>query len=473
MRGVDLPSQAIPPWHDKPVPSHGGNLKVPPECWGMTLEQFIQVVHAFKMSGTWVDLRETHNQFKAAGHVNAYDMSTGFVVPLTTGTGCSVSLLMNEKPLSAEVMISHAWAEDMDQVMHMFLKMLHEGALPKEKVLWFCVLANYQPEDGAGPSLDWQLQQDPFGKTIEAVKVCGGKMIVLQTDTEDVYKRLWCCFEMDKALLELNRENIVVLFSRRRTRDMWKQTRQLGVKYHVWWCYFFFSSIALAIAFAILLPKTNFELLVQLLLPSNMMFWPLWGCYIMRNKAKAIENLRVETIKAICSREDDTKMIQGKILDQEGGFDRLDQAIFNFRQHSLADQLDLSSNETVLGFAQWLFLPCFICFCAPVLVMFFIPGLGSVAIICFVVGCILLGFCVAVVCLIYPCLIADDRISDNWMIEASESNVLNKGLVQSQCRHSDSAMVKVDLKLKSEILFVDTQFKVYRGEPNPFAICTK
>ena len=106
----------------------------------MTLEQFIQVVHAFKMSGTWVDLRETHSQFKAAGHVNAYDMSTGFVVPLTTGTGCSVSLLMNKKPLRAEVMISHAWAEDMDQVMHMFLKMLHEGALPKEKVLWFCVL---------------------------------------------------------------------------------------------------------------------------------------------------------------------------------------------------------------------------------------------------------------------------------------------------------------------------------------------
>lgn len=268
---------------------------------------------------------------------------------------------------------------------------------------------------------------------------------------------------MDKALLELNRENIVVLFSRRRTRDMWKQTRKLGVKYHVWWCYFFFSSITLIIVFAFLLPKTNFELLVQLLLFSNMMFWPVWGCYIRRNRATAIENLRVETIKATCSREDDTKMIQGKILDQEGGFDRLDQAIFNFRQHLLRDQLDLSRNDTVLGFTRWLFLPCFICFCAPVLVMFFIPGLGRVAIVCFVVGCILLGFCVAVLAAFCCCTKSDHRFNPSeWLIEGSESNVVDKGLVQSVLflRPSESALVKVDLKLESEILFVDTQFKV-------------
>lgn len=47
--------------------------------------------------------------------VNMYDICDFFVKPWTAGTGNSVALLLNNQPLSADLMISHAWAEDIQE----------------------------------------------------------------------------------------------------------------------------------------------------------------------------------------------------------------------------------------------------------------------------------------------------------------------------------------------------------------------
>ena len=38
--------------------------------------------------------------------------------------------------------------------------------MPDTTVVWFCILANYQPEDGCGPSISEQLARDPFGVSV-------------------------------------------------------------------------------------------------------------------------------------------------------------------------------------------------------------------------------------------------------------------------------------------------------------------
>ena len=59
-----------------------------------------------------------------------------------------------------------------------------------ELVIWFCCFANYQCEDGAGPTISEQLARDPFGTVIKSPALrC---MCLLVTSTQDPYDRLWC-----------------------------------------------------------------------------------------------------------------------------------------------------------------------------------------------------------------------------------------------------------------------------------------
>lgn len=90
-----------------PVPSHGGNAAVEPERWGMTKAQMRQFIKACMLTREWEELAVQGSQYKEAGHVNGYDLCSSYVVPWTQGTGCSVSLLMNDTPVQADVMISH------------------------------------------------------------------------------------------------------------------------------------------------------------------------------------------------------------------------------------------------------------------------------------------------------------------------------------------------------------------------------
>ena len=64
--------------------------------------------------------------------------------------------------------------------------------------LWCCTFAQYQPEDGAGPSLQHQLSLDPFKSVIHSKPEHG--MLVVHTTKADPYDRLWCVHEVDEAL---------------------------------------------------------------------------------------------------------------------------------------------------------------------------------------------------------------------------------------------------------------------------------
>ena len=89
-----------------PVPSHGGNAGILPQLWGMTKSQLLLFVEACRTAQGWKQLEQSTER-KEAGYVNGYQIDTEFVQPWTKGTGCSVSLLMNSKPLQADIMISH------------------------------------------------------------------------------------------------------------------------------------------------------------------------------------------------------------------------------------------------------------------------------------------------------------------------------------------------------------------------------
>ena len=89
----------------------------------------------------------------------------------------------------AEVMISHSWKEDMEQVQTLLNNykgtMLHSGKkFSNDSVIWFFCLANFQVNgwgtetaDPIGPMVAAQLKLDPFNAVISSVK----DMFVLHT----------------------------------------------------------------------------------------------------------------------------------------------------------------------------------------------------------------------------------------------------------------------------------------------------
>ena len=85
--------------------------------------------------------------------VHAYDMAQFFVKPWTAGCGHGVALMMNALPIQCQVMISHAWGEDMDS-LYTTLK-LHEqntSEFSTDTRIWFCLFGLYQGA-GAAPFL--------------------------------------------------------------------------------------------------------------------------------------------------------------------------------------------------------------------------------------------------------------------------------------------------------------------------------
>ncbi|CAE8655431.1 unnamed protein product [Polarella glacialis] len=72
--------------------------------------------------------------------------------------------------------------------------------------IWFCVFSNYQPEDGVGPKLEHQLALEPFASVIRnpSLKAANGGhgMVALHTTTDDLYSRLWCVHEVERAIVE-------------------------------------------------------------------------------------------------------------------------------------------------------------------------------------------------------------------------------------------------------------------------------
>ena len=167
-----------------------------PTQWAMTNVQLLELFNYMQSTQEYKAAKE------ARGHVCLYDVNSLFVIPWSRGFGCGVALLMNaHAPLKAQVMISHAWAEDVEELVSSLSSWASRiqplwacDGVP----LWCCTFAQYQPEDGAGPSLQHQLSLDPFKSVIHSKPVHG--MLVVHTTKADPYDRLWCVHEVDEAL---------------------------------------------------------------------------------------------------------------------------------------------------------------------------------------------------------------------------------------------------------------------------------
>ena len=167
-----------------------------PTQWAMTNVQLLEFFNYIRSTPEYEAAKQ------ARGHVCLYDVNSLFVIPWSRGFGCGVALLMNaHAPLKAQVMISHAWAEDVEELV----SSLSSWASRIQPLwdcdgvaLWCCTFAQYQPEDGAGPSLQHQLSLDPFKSVIHSKPEHG--MLVVHTTKADPYDRLWCVHEVDEAL---------------------------------------------------------------------------------------------------------------------------------------------------------------------------------------------------------------------------------------------------------------------------------
>lgn len=91
-------SVSLPAWPKPKPPAHGGNTKVPPTQWSMTISQFNHFVDFCKATPEWQKLKDTEVKFdgkvvKPKGFVSGYQLCDNFVKPWTAGTGCGVALM--------------------------------------------------------------------------------------------------------------------------------------------------------------------------------------------------------------------------------------------------------------------------------------------------------------------------------------------------------------------------------------------
>lgn len=183
-----------------------GNRNVPPELWAMSATQFHGFIAACKSTSAYQVLQTENKKsekseksekgYKAkkgisgtkvddVRKVNMYDICDSFVKPWTAGTGNSVALLLNNQPLSADLMISHAWAEDIQECAEALMLHFVRYDISYNAACWFCVFSMYQPGDCL--AIQEQLALDPFGQVLSTIHQmsqsgCDGRcMVVIHT----------------------------------------------------------------------------------------------------------------------------------------------------------------------------------------------------------------------------------------------------------------------------------------------------
>ena len=92
-----------PDWLPDTGPSQ---LSIPPEKWALTVKHWKDLFRAMRTTPRYKRLQQRKKP------ISMYDLMDHFVIPWTRNTGCSLALLLNPEGLDAELMASHAWAED-------------------------------------------------------------------------------------------------------------------------------------------------------------------------------------------------------------------------------------------------------------------------------------------------------------------------------------------------------------------------
>jgi len=179
------------------LPTNGtGQANVEPNCWSISLENWVRFVHTCMAQPTWRVLAET----KGERNVNMYDINVHFIKPWTRGTGCSVAGLMDDNQRQVDLMVSHAWAGSVIESLASIKTITRMYLVPKETRIFFDTLCMYQAEDGTigGLSIPEQLTMKPFTTIIHKKPQHG--MFIIHTTISEVYERLWCVHEADEAI---------------------------------------------------------------------------------------------------------------------------------------------------------------------------------------------------------------------------------------------------------------------------------
>jgi len=202
------------------------NKDYPGINWALTLTQLEKYINHCKKSVLWWQA-----YFNSSGalntvdkfYVNLYNLKGSFIVHQTKGTGRGIALSMQPQsqqwqvqtvPLTPPlfkgrlkyIMISHMWAEDIDEVVTMLkaqigvLKLNDGTRFSANTRLWFCVTANFQVNRGdenndpLGPTVNEICAKNPFKSIIYHPHV--HDMIIIHTSTGDPYSRFWCVYEL-------------------------------------------------------------------------------------------------------------------------------------------------------------------------------------------------------------------------------------------------------------------------------------
>eukprot|EP00930_Biecheleria_cincta_P035285 TRINITY_DN24270_c0_g1_i2.p1 TRINITY_DN24270_c0_g1~~TRINITY_DN24270_c0_g1_i2.p1 ORF type:complete len:887 (+),score=126.33 TRINITY_DN24270_c0_g1_i2:69-2729(+) len=270
---------------------------------------------------------------KAVQTVTLYDVDTFFVRPWTRKTGCGISLLMSRKSTApAGMMLSHTWAEDMEELM----EAVHAHVRNKDRPIpdfvrvWFCLFSLYQPggeEGDGGPTITDQLRSDPFGQVVCSPSLKtdhnGYGMNVVHTSQADLYQRLWCVYELHCALVT---ENLEVTKSMSKkyfdgTADKLREWMQCGIQSN-----------------GDASPTQRREKYIELKQAHKTqedLLEDEWETFLW------IAGVKVKSATASCSSAHDKRKILSEIRSHYGGFDEIDKAIEAFRREQLEDDLDM------------------------------------------------------------------------------------------------------------------------------------
>jgi len=174
-----------------------GQANVDALKWSISVEQWIFFLQECAATETWKKLAQVKGEYE----ITMYDVNDHFVKPWTSGTGCSIALLMNSvEPRPSQGMLSHAWAGSVCETYNCLQNMINLHGVDSSSHFFYCTLCLYQPEDGAenGLTISEQLALAPFAKVIASKPKHG--MWVIHTTTSEVYERLWVAHEADEGL---------------------------------------------------------------------------------------------------------------------------------------------------------------------------------------------------------------------------------------------------------------------------------
>eukprot|EP00548_Thalassiothrix_antarctica_P010310 CAMPEP_0194161358 /NCGR_PEP_ID=MMETSP0152-20130528/78897_1 /TAXON_ID=1049557 /ORGANISM="Thalassiothrix antarctica, Strain L6-D1" /LENGTH=366 /DNA_ID=CAMNT_0038871137 /DNA_START=526 /DNA_END=1626 /DNA_ORIENTATION=+ len=176
--------------------SERGQKFLQPVNWSLSVANFILIAEYILKTETWLVLSRAKG---GENNVTTHDINQHFTIPWTSGSGCSIALLLALHPGEVELMLSHSWSGSFKQTLAAIKTLVTMHFLSPETLIFFCAFSQYQAEDNIsnGLTIQQQIAMEPFDSVIEARPKFG--VSVIHTTLSEVYERLWCVDEVYAA----------------------------------------------------------------------------------------------------------------------------------------------------------------------------------------------------------------------------------------------------------------------------------